>query len=186
MSSKRRRNVVRSGPVVGRDARREHLEAAIMEEPPETPTAAYEGPTPPSWMKRPKVVYNVRNQPVEWVDEWPYDEWAHRVGRAKGDLLILDRLSEEEDVNEAEPPSWMPHRTSRKTPLQVLNHPSERLDLATRLKYNLMDKPWVGKSWLRENARLHPEGLPAATPEEEEMRREARDITCSIAPWWDE
>ncbi|MGW2587213.1 hypothetical protein ACWCYZ_39045 [Streptomyces virginiae] len=183
-----KREVLRRVPVVGRDAAREYFEDIVSEPPPQTPTVPWT-PQPPPWMVEPVPVYEAaRGMPVQWVDEAPYKAWAERVGRARFELLKLDSTREEKKQLLADGlPAWAPADAGRRTPLQRLNHPSEALSRYEREKYNV--PPWAGRSWLRETlkgrkgtAQLGP--LPEGA--EDKMSRESRDITCTVAPWWDE
>ncbi|MFI5638307.1 hypothetical protein ACIA8H_12920 [Streptomyces goshikiensis] len=177
------RNALRHVPVVGRAAAREHWEEILREEPPDASTAPW-APEPPEWMLDPEPVFDMRNQPVQWVDRAPYMAWAERIGKAKYQLMLLDGLAPEDDEGKADQiPAWMRPRMSRKTSLAILNHPAERLTVKERQDSGATG-PWTTRSWIndrRERGLPVPPPPPAAAKEDEIPEAE-----CSIAPWWDE
>lgn len=136
----------------------------------------------------PVWILDTRQQPAEWLDEAPYQAWAERVGKAKYELMKLDGLEPEEDREDEETQQvWAPIRTSGRTPLAFLNHPSEVMTVAER-KATGATAPWTSRSWVATRRRLgYPiPPPPPAVPEEDDLDRQSRDITCTIAPWWDE
>ncbi len=170
--------------MVGREAARGYWEEILNEPPPESPTAPG-SPEPPDWMLKPVLVLDARTQqPAYWADDAPYQSWAARVGEAKYKLLLLDGLNPDEEEAAGGPAPWAPIRTSGKTPLAFLNHPSERLTVAEREAFGATG-PWTSRTWAREAAKrrkLAPDHAPAGAKEEEE--EELPQAECSIAPWW--
>ncbi|WP_158781253.1 hypothetical protein [Streptomyces sp. NRRL S-237] len=136
-------------------------------------------------MLKPVLVLDARTQqPAYWADDAPYQSWAARVGEAKYKLLLLDGLNPDEEEAAGGPAPWAPIRTSGKTPLAFLNHPSERLTVAEREAFGATG-PWTSRTWAREAAKrrkLAPDHAPAGAKEEEE--EELPQAECSIAPWW--
>ncbi|MFJ3631668.1 hypothetical protein [Streptomyces sp. NPDC090112] len=142
----RTRSVVRHVPVPGKAAARDYWQDVLQELPPEPPTTPYEGPEPPEWMKAPETVLDVRGTPVEWVDAAPMDSWRTRLGKAAFELVKLDGSASAEEQKAADGlPPWAPDPTDRRTPLSVLNHPSERLSVAERAaaKHGKADAAWL-------------------------------------------
>ena len=116
-------------------------------------------------MLKPVPVYDVRNQPVQWGDQAPYESWAGRLGRAKYELMKLDGLNPDEDDKEDGPrPSWMAPRTSRDTPLSVLNYPAEALTVKEREESGASGRPRTIRTWVKTSRR---KGRPAAARPEE-------------------
>ncbi|WP_405832464.1 hypothetical protein [Streptomyces sp. NBC_00105] len=169
MSRKRRRDVLRHVPVIGRDAARAHFEAILNEPPPESPTAPWRE-EPPAWMLKPVPVHDMRGEPVQWIDEAPHAAWAARAGKAKYELMKMDAPKKAEGQAQNDLPSWMGPQ-GRRMPLEELNHPANLMTVQERQQKGLTG-PW--------NSR------PAPDPAEDKMARESRDITCTVAPWWDE
>ncbi|MFF3085617.1 hypothetical protein ACFVRB_11270 [Streptomyces nojiriensis] len=180
---RRRRNALRHVPVVGRGAAREYWEDILNEPPPESPTAPG-SPEPPDWMLKPVPVLDARTQqPAYWADDAPYQSWAARVGEAKYKLMLLDGLSPDKEEAAGDPAPWAPIRTSGKTPLSFLNHPTEVLTVAEREALGATGA-WTSRSWAREAAKrkkISPDQVAAGLKEDDLPEAE-----CSIAPWWDE
>ncbi|WP_404955219.1 hypothetical protein [Streptomyces sp. 147326] len=141
-------------------------------------------------MISPVPILDTRQQPAEWLDEAPYQAWAERLGKAKYKLMKLDGIDPDEDGEDGEDEEtqqvWAAIRTSGRTPLAFLNHPAGRMTVAER-EATGATAPWTSRSWVNTRRRLgHPVLPPPPGPEEDELTRESRDITCTIAPWWDE
>ncbi len=131
--------------------------------------------------------YDARTgRPVSWTDTAPYNAWAIRVGKARYELMKPDAPDADEEDEETQQ-AWAPIRTSGKTPLSFLNSLPERMTVAER-EATGATAPWTSGSWAATRRRLgHPvPPLPPAVPEEDDLDRQSRDRTCTIAPWWDE
>ncbi|MFF0550819.1 hypothetical protein ACFYUL_17865 [Streptomyces sp. NPDC004311] len=172
---------------MGRSAKREYWADVAGEPPPEWPAAPWT-PEPPGWMVKPVPVYDVREVPVEWVDEAPYQEWAGRVGKARFELMKLDAAAaREEALPRGGVPPGMPFQPSRRLPLEWLNHPSQRLTVQERQQYGAT-APWTSRKWVQENeAKRKKAGGPTVylpPPEDDGLAEGWQDITCTVAPWW--
>ncbi|MFG2984947.1 hypothetical protein ACGFYQ_27435 [Streptomyces sp. NPDC048258] len=169
-------------PGIGRSAAREYWLDVLNSAPPESPTVPWR-PEPPTWMRQPVVVREpTRQLPISWVDDAPSQEWAGAVGAAKYELLKLEAKAakEERSTDDGSPPAWLTPRFSRRTPLEILNHPSQLLTVKER-QDNGATGPWTGRSWIDANPRMRHVVVPAEDPEKPTVQAE-----CSIAPWWDE
>lgn len=114
--------------MVGRNAKREYWADVAAESQPTSPVAAWT-PEPPPWMHQPVPVYDpTTQQPAEWADEAPCNEWAARVGKARFELMKLDAATEKKEVlPSGGVPPGMPFQPSRRQPLSFANSLPERL-----------------------------------------------------------
>ncbi|MER6218241.1 hypothetical protein ABT213_29845 [Streptomyces sp. NPDC001674] len=181
--SKRRRNARRQAPLVGRDAKREYWADVAGEPQPASPVVAWT-PDPPPWMLQPVTVYDTSGAPVQWLDEYPRNEWAARVGKARFELMKLDAAAEKKKpVPSGGVPPGLPFQPSRRVPLEFLNSKQEQLTVQERERYRV--PPWAGRTWVKESLK-RKEGRPTVylpPPEEDEELPQAE---CVIAPWWAE
>ncbi|MFE3861085.1 hypothetical protein ACFXPT_11710 [Streptomyces goshikiensis] len=154
---------------------RAYCETLLGEEPPETPRAPY-SPSPPAWMVEPVVTYDVRGNPVFWVDEGPLRAYEHRLGRAVYALRqedLRDQVRAEAEVEQSAGGAW--ERKQRERDRQTIasklqgaiNHRANLLTVKQRQERGLT-APWNRK--------------PLPVPDAEVLP----EAEMCWAPWWTE